>query len=339
MILTWDSPLPLVGDPRTAMTALLVGLVTWIALNLLRWLLLRTVRAQQSRQPGPLDGLLLEALGKVHSLVMVLVALFSALRLLPLPTLALTWMDRGIWLVGAFQFSVWSGVVARFVVMALERVLPQYTRPLSALRLGIKLLLWMVVGITTLSNLGVDVSSLLTGLGIGGVAVALASQKVIGDLLATATIALDSPFAEGDFITCGQHSGRVLKVGLKTSRLRSPVGEELVIPNADLVNNPLHNWGKLERRQVTQILLISWDTPAELLEQIPSRLKALVDADSRLRFDTAGLVGSSEVGLKLELAYTVVGPDYAQHLEAQQRLLVGVAHLWSELGVRPGRLH
>jgi MscS family membrane protein len=339
MNLTWDSPLPMVGDPRTALTALLVGLGTWIALNLLRWLLLRTVRIQQSRQPGPLDGLLLEALQKVNSLVMVLVALFSALRLLPLPTLALTWLDRGIWLVGAFQFSVWAGVVARFVVMALERVLPQYTRPLSALRLGIKLLLWLVVGITTLSNLGVDVSSLLTGLGIGGVAVALASQKVISDLLATATIALDRPFAEGDYITCGEYSGKVLKVGLKTSRLRSPVGEELVIPNTDLVNQPLRNWGRLEQRQVTQVLLISWDTPAELLEQIPSRLKALVDEDSRLRFDTAGLVGSTEVGLKMELAYTVLGSNYPQHMEAQQRLLVGVAQLWSELGVRPGRLH
>ncbi|HNC99476.1 MAG TPA: mechanosensitive ion channel, partial [Myxococcota bacterium] len=147
------------------------------------------------------------------------------------------------------------------------------------------------------------------------------------------------PFAEGDYITCGEYSGKVLKVGLKTSRLRSPVGEELVIPNADLVNQPLRNWGRLEQRQVTQVLLISWDTSAELLEQIPSRLKALVDEDSRLRFDTAGLVGSTEVGLKMELAYTVLGSNYGQHLEAQQRLLVGVAQLWSELGVRPGRLH
>jgi small-conductance mechanosensitive channel len=339
MTLTWDSPLPLVGDPQTALTALLVGLGTWAALKLLRWLFLRIVRLQQSRNPGPLDGLLLRALDNVGEPVVLLVALFCGLRMLPLPALALLWLGRGLWLVGAFQFSIWSGVVASFVVMALERVLPQYTRPLSALKLGIKLLLWLVVAITTLSNLGVDVSSLLTGLGIGGVAVALASQKVIGDLLATATIALDRPFAEGDFITSGEHSGKVLKVGLKTSRLRSPVGEELVIPNADLVNHPLRNWGKLEQRQVTQVLLISWDTPAELLEVLPSRLKMLVDADTRLRFDTAGLIGSSEAGLKLELCYTVLGSGYAQHLEAQQRLLVGVAQLWSELGVRPGRLH
>lgn len=180
--------------------------------------------------------------------------------------------------------------------------------------------LWTLVGLLALQNLGIEVTPLLTGLGIGGVAIALAVQNILGDLFASMSIVIDKPFVIGDFIVVGDLMGTVENIGLKTTRLRSLWGEQLIFPNHDLLQSRIRNYKKMDERRVEFQFALPFDIPVERLAAVPGWIRDIVAAQSPVRFDRAHFKGFGASTLTFEVCYYLLSPDFNLYMDVQQKI-------------------
>lgn len=188
----------------------------------------------------------------------------------------------------------------------------------------VKLGLWTMALLLILQNLGIDVTSLIAGLGIGGVAIALAAQNILSDLFSSFSIYFDKPFVVDDFIQVGSHSGTVKNIGLKTTRLQALQGEELVISNKELTSSRIQNFGKMKKRRVVVTLGLEYDTPTEKLKQVPSWVKHIIDTTDGTDFDRAHFKEFSASSLDIEIVYYVTSGDYALHMDTLQNVNLAI---------------
>jgi small-conductance mechanosensitive channel len=188
----------------------------------------------------------------------------------------------------------------------------------SALGFVGKFLLWSFAALLALENLGVNVTALVAGLGIGGIAVALAAQNVLGDLLASLSIVLDKPFVLGDFIIVDDRAGSVEQIGLKTTRLRSLSGEQLIFSNNDLLKSRIRNFKRMQERRVAFTVGAAYDTPRDKLRRIPAILREAIEAQPETRFDRAHFKELGSYALNFEVVYYVLKPEYNLSMDIQQ---------------------
>ena len=184
--------------------------------------------------------------------------------------------------------------------------------------------LWVLAVIFVLDNLGINVSSMVAGLGIGGVAVALAAQAVLGDLFSAVAIHLDKPFVVGDFIIVGDCLGTVDRIGVKTTRLRSLTGELLVMSNSNLTSSTIRNYKRMYERRVVFKFGLLYSTPAAALAAMPEAVRAIIAKDKMLRFDRAHFGGLGDSSLDFEVVYYVLSPDYNKYMDSHQAVLLGL---------------
>lgn len=195
---------------------------------------------------------------------------------------------------------------------------------LSMFYTAAKAILVLTFALIGLSHLGVNISALLTGLGIGGIAVALAAQNILGDLLASLSIILDKPFEVGDFIISGSELGTVEYIGIKTTRIRSLSGEQIILSNKDLLESRVRNFQRLERRRSNPKFSVALSTPPELLERIPLWVEQIVKSHDLLQFDFCALIGVTPNSFDFESAFFVSIPDYPKFLTMQQKVLLAI---------------
>jgi len=191
---------------------------------------------------------------------------------------------------------------------------------LSLIQSTVRLAIWLLAFLLIFENLGFDVTALVAGLGIGGIAVALAAQSVLGDLFSSLSIVLDRPFEVGDFIVFGDQSGTVERIGVKTTRIRSLSGEQIAVSNSDLVQSRIHNYKRMAERRVLFVIGTTYDTPGSKLERIPGLVKDIVDAQDTARFDRAHFRSFGDSALEFEVVYWVLSPDYTTYMDVQQRV-------------------
>ena len=191
---------------------------------------------------------------------------------------------------------------------------------LSAMGFLGRLAIWTAAVLLALANMGVDVTAMIAGLGIGGVAVALAAQNILGDLFASASIVLDKPFVLGDFIVVGDEMGAVEYIGLKTTRLRSLSGEQLIFSNADLLKSRIHNYQRMAERRVQFTVGVDYDTPYEKVAAVPAMLRKCVEAQKPVRFDRAHFVRYGDWALTFEVVYYVLSADNNVSMDIQQAI-------------------
>lgn len=180
--------------------------------------------------------------------------------------------------------------------------------------------LWTMLGLVALNRLGYDVTALITGLGVGGIAVALAVQNILGDLFGALAIVLDKPFVVGDAIAVDTLIGTVEHIGLKTTRLRALDGEQLVFSNADLLRSRIRNFKRMQQRRVVFTLGVSYDTPPDTVERIPQMIREAVESQQQVRFDRCHFKAYGESALTFETVYFVTTPDYAAFMSANQAI-------------------
>ena len=185
-------------------------------------------------------------------------------------------------------------------------------------------ILWIMLGLVGLNRLGFDVTALITGLGVGGIAIALAVQNVLGDLFAALAIVLDKPFVVGDAISVDNFTGTVEHVGLKTTRLRSVSGEQLIFSNADLLKSRIKNFKRMQERRVLFSIGVTYDTPPDVVERIPSMLREAVEGQRQVRFDRSHFVSYGDSALNFETVYFVLTPDYARYAEINQAVNLAI---------------
>jgi small-conductance mechanosensitive channel len=193
--------------------------------------------------------------------------------------------------------------------------------------------IWALVLLLTLDNVGVNISALIAGLGIGGVAVALAVQNILGDLFASLSIALDRPFIVGDFLVVGDFMGSVEHVGIKSTRLRSLSGEQIIMSNADLLGSRIRNYGRMAERRVVFTLSVTYATSAQMLEEIPKTIRRIVEAERDTRFDRSHFATCGPHSLDFETVYYVLSADYNRYMDTQQAINLSIIREFERLGI------
>lgn len=205
---------------------------------------------------------------------------------------------------------------------------------LGVITVLVNVVVWLLAAILVLDNLGVNVTALVAGLGVGGIAIGLAAQGIFSDLFAALAILFDRPFRVGDTISYGTSTGTVEHIGLKTTRIRSLSGEQLVMANTKLLEQQVANLRRIEERRVLLTIGIIYQTPPDLLEALPSHLQAIVEAQDHCRFDRAVFTGFGPSSLDFELVFFVTVPDLPAMLAARQAVGFAIVRRFAELGVQ-----
>jgi small-conductance mechanosensitive channel len=183
---------------------------------------------------------------------------------------------------------------------------------------------YSLVFLLILNNLGIDITALITGLGIGGIAIALAVQNILSDLFSSLTIILDKPFKVGDSIVVDGLTGTVEHIGLKTTRLRSISGEQLVIGNSDILKSRIQNFKIMENRRVLQMLTVVYQTPVDVLEKIPLWIQEIIEQSSSARFERCHLLRFLDSSLEFELVYWVNAADYLSYANLAHKINLAI---------------
>lgn len=283
------------------------------------------------------DDAIVHALRRTHWLLIALTALYPASEELTLTMQAERWM-HGLATVALFiQIGLWVGAFLDSGIRSTRKQAlqtdPSTTSALTMLSFLARVGLWAVLLLLLLDNLGFNVNTLVAGLGIGGIAIGLALQNILGDLFASLSIVLDKPFQVGHFIIVDDFSGTVENIGLKATRIRSLSGEMLVFPNADLTKARLRNYKLMEERRIEFAFGVTYDTSAEQLENIPKILKEITDAMTEVRFDRAHFVAFGASSLDFEVVYWMLTPDYAAYKDAQQTINLALVRRLNQAGV------
>lgn len=207
---------------------------------------------------------------------------------------------------------------------------------LPSVGLVLKVVITLFVAVFALSNVGIDVTALVAGLGIGGLAIAFAFQKILGDLFSAFVVFFDRPFSVGDFITAAGESGTVERVGIKSTCLRAFSGERVVIPNSDLVNAVVHNNADFPSRRAVLSFFVSYDTGVDTLATVPDLIEQSVLSHEKVRFSHAKIRELDAYGVVFEAVYHVDSGTYNEHLAIRHAVYVSVLSSFSERGIVPG---
>jgi small-conductance mechanosensitive channel len=203
-------------------------------------------------------------------------------------------------------------------------------RSIKSIGLVIKIVLWGAGIVFLLDNLGFKISAIIAGLGIGGIAVALAAQTILGDLFSFFSILFDRPFEVGDFIIIGEYLGAVEYIGIKTTRIRSLGGEQLIFSNTDLTNSRVRNYKRMNERRVVFKLGVTYSTPYEKMQKIPKIIKQIITNVKDTRFDRAHFFSYGDFNLVIEVVYYVLSPDYNKYMDIQEEINLAVMQAFAK---------
>lgn len=188
----------------------------------------------------------------------------------------------------------------------------------------VKMAVWILGIVFLLSNLGYDVTSIIAGLGIGGIAIALAAQTILGDLFSYFVILFDKPFEIGDFIIIDDKMGVVEYIGIKTTRLRTLSGEQLICSNKDLTDSRVHNYKRMQKRRVVFGIGVTYQTPADALESIPQLVKEIIEKKDDVIYDRGHFASMGDFSLNFEFVYYILSSDYNKYMNTQQEILLNI---------------
>lgn len=325
------------NDVKTWLFALGVAIGTFLVLRLIEQVLIVRVESLTKKTDTVIDDILIHALRKTKLGFLTVVSIFAGSALLTLPdkvrsilwsvTIIATLLQGGIWI---------SAALLMWLQKYREKQLSSDAASVMTMNmLGrlARIVLWSVILLLILDNLGVDVTALVAGLGIGGIAVALAAQNILGDLFASLAIVLDKPFVLGDFVIVGDLLGTVQRIGIKTTRITSLSGEQLVFSNADLLGSRIRNFGRMRQRRIVFTLGVTYDTPSDKLEKIPVIIQEVIDGQEKCRFDRSHFSSYGDFSLNFESVYYVELADYNVYMDIQQAINLGIYRRFEAEGI------
>lgn len=318
--------------------ALGVGLVAFLFLRLLKAIAHRKVKAFVKRTTTGVDDLVADLIYRTKYFFLVLVSIYFGSHFLTLPNTFKVVINKLMVLVLLVQGAFWGSTIfdhllERHIKRKKEEADTAGLMTYSALGFLLRLALWSVVIILALDNLGIQVTALVAGLGVGGVAVALAVQNILGDLFASMSIVLDKPFVIGDFIIVDNFMGTVEHIGLKTTRIRSLDGEQIIFANSDLLKSRVKNYKRMEERRVIFPLGVVYRTPPEKLDAIPRLIREIIETQEQARFDRSHFKAFGDFALIFETVYYVKTSDYGAYMDIQQAINLAIYRRFQEEGI------
>ena len=306
------------------LAAAAVVLLALVVLRIVVGFFKRRVKRIAEATRAAWDDNIVETLQATKSWFLLLAALYAGSLVLELPERVRNLVQTAAVLALLLQAALWG---SKLLKIAIERYMkqrresdPALVTTISALSFVGNLVLWSVVLMLALDNMGVDVTALVAGLGVGGIAVALAAQNILGDLFASLSIVLDKPFVLGDFIVVGEQTGTVEKVGLKTTRVRALSGEQLIFANTDLLQSRIRNFKRMQERRIVFTVGVTYETPPAQLAAIPQMIRSIVESQEQTRFDRAHFKEFGDFSLNFETVYYVLTPDFNAYMDVQQSI-------------------
>lgn len=309
--------------------ALGVLILAIIVLKIIKKVVIGKLKKVAEHTKTNLDNLIIKIIDSIGWPFYLILSLYLALQFIQLPDA----LEKGFGYLALI-------VVAYYIVKAVQvlidysfdkilkkkkekekKVDPSIIKLLNKITHGI---LWVIAVLIVLQNLGCEISALIAGLGIGGIAIAFALQSILGDVFACFSIYFDSPFKIGDYIVVGQDSGTVKKIGIKSTRIKTLQGQELILSNRELTNTRVHNYGKMEKRRIAFTFGVVYETPSEKLEKIPNIVKNIVDKIELADIDRVHFKSFGDFSLNFEVVYYVNVPDYNKYMDIQQAINLAI---------------
>ena len=281
------------------------------------------------RTPNQVDDLFADLLRRTRIIVLLVLVLAGVTLLVLVVTPPIRTAAKVVAVIALFvQGMGWGNGIISFWVhhYAARRGMTTGSSAgtVGALVVLMRVALFLVLFLFALDNLGFEIAPLVTGLGIGGIAIALAVQNILGDLFAALSIVVDKPFAVGDFIVIDTHSGTVEHIGLKSTRLRSLSGEQIIIGNADLLKARINNYQRMVERRSRFMLGVAYETKPEKLQRIPVIIREVISGQDRVRFERCHFLTYGDSALNFETVYWVLTPDYNAYADIQQAVNLGI---------------
>jgi small-conductance mechanosensitive channel len=317
--------------------AVAAALLAVIALRVVQGLVRGRLARLAERSGNRWDDHLVHVVGSTRFLFLAIAGAWIGAQFVELPETARYWARAAFVIALLVQAGGWGGALIQSALdeyrQRKQQESPEDVTTLGLVGLAGRVAVWSVVVLLVLDNLGVDITALVAGLGIGGVAVALALQNILGDLFASLSIVLDKPFVVGDFLAVGDMLGSVEHIGLKTTRMRSLSGEQLVFSNADLLGSRVRNYGRMFERRVVFKLGVTYQTPRDKLQLIPRIIREAIEARENTRFDRSHFSQYGDFSLDFESVYYVLSRDYNQYMDIQQAIYLAIHERFEAEGI------
>lgn len=315
-----------------------LALVGFVLLKFVKSRTERHLAALAARTTSPIDDFLADLLRRrTSALVMLMVAAYVGSLVAGLPPAAAEILRKLALLALFWQAALWGDeAVGYWLNYSLKQRVatdPESASAYGLIGIGSRAVLWAVVLLAALHNAGVNITALVAGLGVAGVAVALAVQSILSDLFASLSILLDKPFVVGDFIIVGDYLGTVERIGIKTTRVRSLSGEQLIFSNSDLLSSRIRNFKRMQERRVLFTVGVTYQTPYEKLKTLPGLIRSIVESQPQVRFDRAHFARYGDFALILEVVYYVLTPDYNTYMDVQQAINLEIFRRFAAEGV------
>jgi len=324
---------------ESLLTSLVISVVLFFVLIALKKPIIALFSSFAKKTENDTDDFIVGMFEKMSRLFFGVVAIYVGLKILVLPS----WLDKTV---NALFIAVVFWQVAIFAKDLANFMLDKYIRKsrsiedgaevgnmMTPVRFVINFLIWALALLLILDNMGVDVTSLIAGLGIGGIAVALAVQNILGDLFASMSIVLDKPFVVGDFIVVGDKRGVVENIGIKTTRIKALDGEQVVISNSNLLSSIVHNYKKMQERRVAFSFGIVYESSLENIKAIPGIIKEIVEKQEGGRFDRAHFARYGDSSLDFDVVYFINSGDYTVFMNIQQAINLEMFERFAAMGV------
>ncbi|MDP2641323.1 MAG: mechanosensitive ion channel family protein [Candidatus Yanofskybacteria bacterium] len=318
--------------------ALGTGLTVWVGLWVFRNIILRRLRIWAKRTESELDDLLIEIFRSFNLPFYLLLSVGAGAQFIQWPPLVGV---AGYWAALIVLFYIGVRALTKVLDYLFKKVIRKRLQEettfdpsvIQLLRQGLKGVIWAVAGLLVLQNLGVNISALIAGLGIGGLAIAFALQNVLSDVFASFSIYFDKPFQTGDFIIVGEDMGTVKRIGIKSTRIESLWGEEIVLPNKALTESRIRNYKRMESRRIVFSFGVTYQTPSEKARIIPQMIKEIMDGLELASLDRAHFKKFGDSSLDFEVMYTLKTSDYNKYMDVQQDINLQLKERFEKEGI------
>ncbi len=331
----WDYSI-LRNTTREWLIAFAIIAVLLMALRILQRILIKRLKLWSTKTKTTIDDFIILAVGNSVMPLLYVSAFYLGIQHLDFPAKVGAIIQAAI-LVAATFFLL--RMVTSFISYIFEKALlkreknEHREKQSKGILLIIQAIIWLTGFLFLIDNLGYNITTLVAGLGIGGIAIALAAQAILGDLFSYLVIFFDKPFEIGDFIIVQDKMGTIEYIGIKTTRIRSLSGEQLIFSNTDLTNSRVHNYKRMEERRIVFSFGVTYNTSAEKLKTIPVQVEKIVETAGDTRFDRAHFKSFGNFSLDFEVVYYVLTPDYNIYMNKQQHINVMIYEFFKKEGI------
>jgi small-conductance mechanosensitive channel len=328
---------------RDYITAAIVALIVWAALLIFKTIVIMRLKHLSKRTKTKIDDIIIDAVDHINFPFYFSIAIYSASRFLAMPEFIKQLITNATIVI----VSVYGALAVKTIVLrAIERYFQKRAKAeddendkeidkgfLSFLKTSLQIVIWVIVALLILQNIGYNVGALLGGLGIAGIALAFSLQNVLSDLFAYVSIFMDKPFKVGDFIIVGGDMGVVKHIGIKTTRIKTLEGQELIMTNKELTEARVNNYKRMEERRVVFTFGILYETPHKKLKEIPGIVEDIIENVEILRHDRTHFHAFGDFSLNFEVVYYVKSPDYNTYMDCQQKINLDLVEAFEKKGI------